>query len=385
MNLPSPPQTPALVIDRKALLHNLTTMQQACSAAGVRLRPHGKMHKCSTLAKLQMNLGAVGLCCQTVGEAEAFARAGIADILVSAPIPSWGPARLAKLVCQTGVRLSVCVDSKAQLSRLSDAALAEKVTLGCTVDVNIGMHRVGCSVAEAPELASLAAKSPAIRYDGIQAYFGHLQHQKTARKEANLKGVAELQKLVSVLSDNGLRPAQVTGGGTGTYEFDLNSGVFTEVQCGSYALMDAEYGDCGGPEGSWPFRPALFIAASVISTKHKSHVTIDVGLKASSADVPPRLVAGAPAGCLWRGLGDEHSALFHPATLERLGAGIDIVTLDADSAIPWPADLPSEGQIVWFQPGHCDPTINLYDAFYVTTTNAELERWSIDARRVTPD
>jgi 3-hydroxy-D-aspartate aldolase len=170
-----PPQTPALVIDRAALLHNLRTMQAACDAGGVRLRAHGKMHKCSTLARLQVETGAVGLCCQTVGEAESFARAGVADLLVSAPLAPWAPLRLATIARETGARIAATCDSEAQIARLGVAALASGVELGCVIDVNIGMHRVGCTTKEAPRLAALAVATQGLRYEGVQAYFGHLQ------------------------------------------------------------------------------------------------------------------------------------------------------------------------------------------------------------------
>ena len=382
MNLPSPPQTPALIIDRIALLHNLRTMQAACDAKHIRLRPHGKMHKCSVLAKLQVEQGAVGLCCQTVGEAEAFARAGIADLLVSAPMPAWGPERIAALSKETGANILAVCDSASQIDRLAAAAKSAGVTLGALVDVNIGMHRVGCAVEEASELAARIAVADGLRYCGIQAYFGHLQHLSKGRAAANAVGTDALKALVVELTTEGLAPPVVTGGGTGTYDLDLETGVFTELQCGSYALMDAEYRDCGAAHGEWAFEQALFIAATVVSAKHKSHVTIDVGLKATSMDVNPRVYAGAPEGSIWRSMGDEHGAIAHPAFLERMSEGADIAALDADPEVVWPDDAPREGDTVWLTPGHCDPTINLYDAFYLTREDGGLDRWPIDARRV---
>jgi 3-hydroxy-D-aspartate aldolase len=382
MKLPIPPQTPSLVIDRAALMHNLAAMQGACNAKGVALRPHGKMHKCSALGQLQIAQGAVGLCCQTVGEAEAFARAGIKDLLVSAPLPAWGTARIAALARETGATLAVVCDSAEQVARLETGAKAEGVTLGGLVDVNIGMHRVGCTVGEAPALAAQIAASDALHYVGIQAYFGHLQHLAKGRAEANAASTAQLAALVATLSAEGLAPKAVTGGGSGTYALDLAAGVFTELQCGSYALMDAEYGDCGGPGGEWPFIQALYIAATVVSARHKSHVTIDVGLKATSFDVPPRIAGGAPVGSIWRSMGDEHGAVAHPSILPMLAQGCDIADIDADTSIAWPANAPKEGDTVWLLPGHIDPTVNLYDAFFLADEAGDLERWLIDGRRI---
>lgn len=385
------PVTPALVVLRPMLDANLAAMQAACDAAGVRLRAHGKMHKCSTLGRAQVAAGAVGLCCQTVGEAEAFARGGIEDLLVSAPVAAWGAARLAALAA-AGTRLGVVADSAAQVARLGAAAAAAGTTLDLVVDVDLGLHRTGVAPADALALAALAAATPGLRFAGVQAYFGHLQHlpDLAARRAANADATARLAVLAADLRAGGLHPAVVTGGGTGTYSFDLAGGVFTELQAGSYALMDAEYDECGGPGGDWPFAPALFVAATVVSARHKSHVVCDAGLKALSTDGPPaRVVAGAPAGSKWRPMGDEHGAIVHPAFAAALkGAGGPLDTAravdaaDADPAIPRPADAPAEGDIVWLQPGHCDPTIALHDALFVAEGDGTLERWPVDARRV---
>ena len=374
-----PPQTPALIIDQVALIANIRRLQSLCDAGGVALRPHGKMHKCSTIAHLQRAAGAIGLCCQTVGEAEAFVRGGVGDLLVSAPIAPWGAARIAALVAEKGTAIAVVCDSEAQIDRLGAAALIAGVTIGALVDINIGMHRVGCTPAEVPALAARIAATAGLRYRGVQAYFGHIQHITDGRAEANARGTAILKTIVEALRAAGLPPETVTGGGSGTYSFDIAGGVFTELQCGSYAVMDVEYEDSGGPDGDWPFRPALFVATTIISARHKTHVTADAGLKALGSDVAARVVYGGAPGSLWRALGDEHAAIIHPSAL-----GIDVEAIDADDAIAWPEGAPREGDTVWLQPGHVDPTINLYDAFYAVAADGSFERWPIDARRVSP-
>ncbi|WP_380862179.1 alanine racemase [Sphingoaurantiacus capsulatus] len=389
----TPPLTPALVVRRSALMRNLAAMQARCDAAGVALRAHGKMHKCSEVGRLQVAGGAVGLCCQTVGEAEAFAAAGIDDLLVTAPIAPWGAARLAALVA-TGVRISVVSDDDAQVDRLAEAARAADVVLNVVVDVDLGLHRAGCPPTEAVALARRIATSNALRFDGVQAYLGHLQHlaDLDARRSANEAATAILAALVDSLNAEGLSPARVTGGGTGTFAYDLAAGVFTELQAGSYAFMDAEYDGCGAPDGEpWPFEPALFIAASIVSAQHKTHVTNDAGLKAVAVDGPPaKVVAGAPEGSRWFSMGDEHGGIAHPATFQQFAAAArdaltrdrTITVIDSDPAVPWPADAPKSGDLVWLQPGHCDPTVNLYDAIFVADEDGTLERWPIDARRV---
>ncbi|MET3665196.1 DSD1 family PLP-dependent enzyme [Caulobacter sp. 1776] len=395
MNLPPAaalPQTPLLVVDRAALLRNIDRMQTLCDAAGVRLRAHGKTHKCSTLGRTQVERGAVGLCCQTVGEAEAYVAGGIRDVLVTAPVPPWGAARLAALA-RTGVTIGAVADDEGQIDRLSDAAVAAGVTLDLVVDLDLGTHRAGVYPHEALTLARAADASPGLRFAGIQAYLGHLQHldDGALRRGADEAAFATLKALVAELTAAGLGPSVVTGGGTGTHAFDLASGVFTELQAGSYAVMDVEYDACGAPGGGdWPFEPALFVAATVVSARHKSHVVCDAGFKAMSMDGPPaRVIAGAAPGSLWRPMGDEHGMIAHPATLDVLKAagreplGFDkaVAAADADPARAFPADAPKVGDVVWLQPGHCDPTINLYDALHVWD-GERLERWAVEGRRV---
>lgn len=361
-----PPQTPALIIRRAALLANLRVMQGACDAAGLRLRAHGKMHKSSTLGRLQVAGGAVGLCCQTIGEAEAFARAGIADLLVTAPLPPWAWPRLAALATG-GTRIAAVVDSPAQVV----LAGATETRLTLFVDVDLGQHRAGVAPTEAGALAAAIAAAPGLEFGGVQAYCGHLQHlpDRAARAQGVAEATARLRTLITALNAAGLAPAQVTGGGTGTYSLDLAGGVFTEIQAGSYALMDVEYAACGAPDGDWPFQPALFLASTVVSTRHAALVTCDAGLKALYTDGPAaRVVAGAAPGSRWRSMGDEHGAIVHPdfPDAPRDGSGLSV-----------------EGALVWLQPGHVDPTVALHDAFFVADEDGTLERWPIDARRTT--
>ena len=388
------PATPALVILGEALERNLAAMQSRCNAAGAALRAHGKMHKCSTLAKRQMARGAVGVCAQTIGEAEVFAAAGIADVLITAPLALQSAARAARAAKKT--RLGAVADDPRQIAALGAAARTAGVVLDLMVDIDLGQHRSGCLPENVVALARLAASTEGLRYRGVQAYLGHLQHiaDIPARKAANAAATVCLAKLVADLTEAGPTPEVVSGGGTGTHAYDLAGGVFTELQAGSYALMDVEYGDCGAPGGEpWPFETALLIAARVVSTVHKTHVVVDAGLKALSTDGPPaRVAAGAAEGSLWRPMGDEHGAIFHPSALGALrDAGRDplaferaITAFDADPTKPRPDDAPKLGDLVWLQPGHCDPTVNLYDAVLVWEGGA-WTRWPIDARRATPE
>ncbi len=352
------------MLDGAALDRNLRAMQARCDAAGLGLRAHGKMHKCSTLAERQMALGAVGVCAQTIGEAEAFAGHGIGDILITAPMAPQSAARAAALCERT--RLAVTADAPLLIEALGAAARAVGATVGVVVDVDLGQHRTGCTPDEALSLARRITQTEGVRYDGVQAYVGHLQHMADLheRKAENDRATQALAALVRRLAEADLSPRLITGGGTGTHAYDLEGSVFTEIQAGSYAVMDAEYAACGAPDGgAWPFEPAMFVAATVVSARQPSHATIDAGLKALSTDgTPPRIVAGAPQGSRFRFLGDEHGAVIPPS----------------------PDGMPKLGDIVWLQPGHCDPTVNLYDAFLVWEDERWV-RWPIDARRVTPE
>jgi D-serine deaminase-like pyridoxal phosphate-dependent protein len=342
-----------------------------------------------------MAAGAVGICCQTVGEAEAYAAAGITDLLVTAPVPPWGWARLTALARQNGNSalpgsIAAVIDSPAQLAAAAGSGL------GLYVDIDLGQHRAGVPPEAAPALARAITTTPGVHFAGVQAYAGHLQHQadRAARTAAHAAASQRLAAAIATLRSAGLAPPQVTGGGTGTYALDLAGGVFTEIQAGSYALMDVDYenagapfgaarNETGAPEGDWPFHPALFLASTIVSTRHVALATCDAGLKALYTDgPPPRVIAGAAPDSRWRSMGDEHGAIIHPAFLERLRAE-PLTAIDAiDSDSRQPADAPPEGRIVWIQPGHVDPTVALHDAFWVADEDGRLERWPIDARRI---
>ncbi|PZU46078.1 MAG: threonine aldolase [Sphingomonas sp.] len=349
---------------------NLAAMQSACDVAGVKLRPHGKMAKCSRLALRQLELGAVGICCQTVGEAEAYAEAGVRDLLLSAPVPVWGWPMLQALV-ENGVAVSAVIDSEEQL-RLAPPGI------GLLVDVDGGQHRSGVCFGEVAALVRGILGSGRC-WVGLQYYLGHLQAD-AGRAPAHAAAMERLRSLVEGLKTEGLAPACVTGGGTGTSELDLACGLFTELQAGSYPLMDVVYDKAGVV-----FETALVLAASVVSVQRKGHITIDAGFKALSTDgTLPRLLAGGPDGALFFFQGDEHGGLIHPSAVSSMKAeGLAAVDkLDADRSFARPK-WPAEGDLVWLQPGHVDPTVNLHDALWIADEDGSLERWAVDARRTT--
>ena len=384
--------TPVLVIIREVLERNLDLMQARCNAARVGLRAHGKMHKCSTLARLQMGKGARGICAQTIAEAEAFAAGGISDMLLTSPVSLKDASRVIALMSRT--RIAAVVDDPLLVTALGSTARAAGRELDLLVDVDLGQHRTGVGSEAVVALAKTIAATTGTRFIGIQGYLGHLQHIHSARERmaANEAAVGALSGVLDRLKAVGLAPRIVTGGGTGTHASDLATGVFTEIQAGSYALMDAEYGACeASTDPRWPFAPALFLAASVISARHRTHVTIDAGVKTLSTDGPAaRVVAGAPDGSIWRGMGDEHGAIVHPSALDIFKASaagplaLQKAIDSADIELAAPVDAPKLGDTIWLQPGHCDPTINLHEAFLVLEPDGSWSRWPIDARRQVP-
>jgi 3-hydroxy-D-aspartate aldolase len=386
------PTTPALVLLRSALERNLDEMQGRCDAAGVDLRAHGKMHKCSTFAKLQVAKGAIGICAQTIGEAEVFVGCGIGNVLLTSPTAIWAARRVAELAGRA--KVAAVVDDAVLVDAFGAASRAAGVVLDLLVDIDLGQHRTGVRSNEVVALAKTIATTKGVRFAGVQGYLGHLQHiaDSSARLAANHKALEVLGNILTLLRTADLEAETVTGGGTGTHPSDLASGIFTEIQAGSYAVMDAEYGACGAPDGvEWPFEPAMFLASTVISARHRTHVTVDAGSKTLSVDGPPaRVISGAAEGSIWRPMGDEHGAILQPAFLNVLNTvwhdpiALEAAINKADAESDQSIDAAKLGDIIWLQPGHCDPTINLHDAFLVVELDGSWSRWPIDARRQTP-
>jgi 3-hydroxy-D-aspartate aldolase len=242
------PTTPVLVLLRESLERNLDLMQNRCDAAGVNLRAHGKMHKCSTIAKLQVARGAVGVCAQTIAEAEAFVECGIADVLLTSPSTVKGAMRVAAIA--TRAKVAAVVDDSLLVDALAEASRAAGVILDLVVDIDLGQHRTGVRPEEVVTLAKTIATRKGVRFAGIQGYAGHLQHiaDASARLAANHRALEVLDDVLTRLRAANLEAETVTGGGTGTHPSDLAGGIFTEIQAGSYAVMDAEYGACGPPD-----------------------------------------------------------------------------------------------------------------------------------------
>ena len=353
--------TPALLVDRSALESNIATMAELTARHKIKLRPHGKAHKSSRVGRLQIEAGAVGICCATVREVEVMADAGLPGILLTTPIVT--PSLIERVVHarEKVDSLVVVVDSEIEIDLLAAYARQPRA-VDVLIDVDMGLGRTGvCDSENALRLAQKISGARALRYRGVQAYYGHLQHVP-ALVDRHVK-IAEqwrhLEIILEVLKQAGLPAEIISGGGTGTHNLDLAHGPFTELQPGSYLFMDKQYGAIEIAPGGSPFRTALTVASRVVSTTHTGRVIVDAGSKALSTDAGPALiVSGAPEGAVYQFMGDEHGA---------------VCLADQNSR-------PELGDLITFLAPHCDPTVNLYDQFHIVDSGRLVDIWPIEAR-----
>lgn len=356
-------QTPCLILDMTALERNLRKLGDYVRARGMRHRAHGKMHKSVDVLKRQIELGgAVGVCCQKVSEAEVFARAGIRDILVSNQVRNAAKIdRLARLP-RMGAEVTVCLDDPANVAELSAAALRHGTELRCFVELDCGGRRCGVETPEAVvEIARAIAAAPGLIFDGVQAYDGPLQHIRAhAERVARFAGVKDLvSRTVAALTAAGLAPRLVSGGGSGSYDLEAGSGVYNELQCGSYAFMDVDYGQVRDAEGAefagHEWHNALFLLTSVMSHAKPGMAICDAGLKSQSVDSGLPTVFGRD-DVRYVKCTDEHGVLDDPDGVLGIDEKLRLV------------------------PGHCDPTCNIHD-WYVCLRDGRVEDvWPVSAR-----
>jgi 3-hydroxy-D-aspartate aldolase len=338
-------------------------MGDYATAHNMRHRAHGKMHKSVDVLRLQQELGgAIGVCCQKVSEAEVFARAGIKDVLVSNQVRD--PVKIDRLarLPRYSARITVCVDDLANVAELSAAAQKHGTTLECFVEIDCGAGRCGVStISEALAIAKTIDAAPGLKFTGIQAYQGAMQHLQTYgdRKAKLDAAITQVKEAVEALKKEGLEPEVVSGGGTGSYYFESCSGVYNELQCGSYAFMDADYGrilDQNGKridKGEW--ENALFILTSVMSHAKTDKAICDAGLKAQSVDSGLPFVYGRD-DVKYVKCSDEHGVIDDPNGVLKINEKLRLV------------------------PGHCDPTCNVHD-WYVGIRNGKVETlWAVSAR-----
>lgn len=347
--------TPALVIDLDAMDRNIERMARFAQQHGVLWRPHAKLHKSAHIAHLLEHAGAIGHCVQKVSEAEALAAGGITNIFISneviAPLKLARVAALAKALSAEGGRLAICVDSEEGVTRLAQAmqdAQAGNAAIDALVEINVGQNRCGAEPGEAAmALAQAIAAQPTLRFAGLQAYHGGAQHLRTAdERKAAIEQVLTLVKRTHHEFDRAnIAIPLITGAGTGTMVNEAASGIYGEIQPGSFLFMDADYASNQRDAAQPLFEHALYVKTQVMS-RNDQHAVCDAGHKAHAIDSGlPKLHALAPEHALrFANGGDEHGVLHHDA--------------EAGNTSGW---LPALGETLWLIPGHCDPTVNLHD------------------------
>jgi D-serine deaminase-like pyridoxal phosphate-dependent protein len=351
-------ETPALCVDLAAFERNLDAMATNVAAAGLRLRPHAKSHKCPAIAKAQIDRGAVGICCQKTDEALAFVAAGIKDVLVTNEVVA--PRKLERLaLAAADARIGLLVDNAIGAHRASEAASAAAATFDVYVEIDVGAHRCGVHPAAAGELAALMRGLPCLRFGGLHCYHGAAQHLRTraARQEAIVAAQARVREALGAVQARGIACPIITGAGTGTFPLERDSGVWNELQPGSYVFMDADYGRNQLGAGDLRFEHALFVLSSVMSVPAAGRAICDAGLKAFSLDSGLPLVH-ARDGVSYAKATDEHGVL------------------EVD---PRAAPLRLDDRIR-LTPGHCDPTVNLYDWIVGVRGDEVACVWEVAAR-----
>ena len=355
--------TPSLIVDLDLFEYNLAVMRDFAQAAGKKLRPHAKTHKCPEIAKRQLAAGnCAGICAAKLSEAEKLADHGIREILITSPVTApWKIARVGDLNRRIG-GLQLTVDDPEQIRRLAAQGTRE-TPVHVLIDVDPEMGRTGVPFAEAPELARFIAGFPTLVLDGVQCYAGHLQHipsytERAAQSTRLMSAGAEVFRL---LRSEFPSCRIFTGAGTGTSPADLKIPELTDIQVGSYCVMDSEY--LGVAHGGPAYAPALRLLASVISCHRPGEATIDAGTKALyvTPGAPPLVIENGVIRSKFTydwSFGDEHGRLTYPPKVGFLTPGTRLELIVS----------------------HCDPTINLFDELYAVRGDEVVDRWPIALR-----
>lgn len=349
--------TPVLMLDLDAFERNVARMADYCSEHAIGFRPHAKTHKCIEIAKRQISAGALGVCCATLGEAEAMSSGGIENILITTPcIGARKIDRFLKLFQSTN-GLMMVLDNLDNTNLLAAAARDAGLVIDVLVALDIGTHRIGAKPQQALEIAKTLHGSETLNFKGIHAYCGSLQHIQDFgdRKAAVIEANDIVRGLKASLNEIGIQSEMVTGVGTGSHQIDANHGTFTEMQIGSYIFMDVEYNDIEWPEGA--YEQSLFVVTTVISNNHQGFVTTDGGTKRfAMGGAAPKFADQDHWSYGFQG--DEHGKIIYGAH----------------------NDIPEFGSLVKVIPPHCDPTVNLYDYYHVVKDGCLIDIWPIEGR-----
>ena len=353
--------TPALCIDLDVLDANIARMQAFAAAHAIGVRPHAKSHKCAQIAERQLSAGAIGICVATVSEAEAFVAAGIGPILLTT-------AQVGRIKIGRSVALAArdegfiqSVDSERGARELDAAAAAAGVIVDVVIDVAVGTRTGVPPGAQALDVAKLADRLPRLRLRGLLSYDGHAQHipgydQRRRKALENLEASIATRDAMNAA---GLSTEIFSGGGTGTFDIYASASPLTDLQVGSYALMDTQYLAIGGRDGGefTEFAPSLTILTTVLNDRFPGLLTTDAGAKTVGIDEPGATVVGDPA-------------LSYDSGSDEFG----VITLADDSPVY------RIGDRLELIPPHCDPAVNLYDRMHVTRGDRVVDVWEVTAR-----
>ena len=357
--------TPCLIINKDHLKYNLNLMRQHAMTHKIAIRPHVKTHKSSQLAKLQVEYGAIGISAAKVSEAQTLIDAGIRNILITSPLVTKN--KIANLIAclQKAPETLVVVDNEKNLMDLNTAGACNHVKINVLVDIDSGIGRTGVLAASALDFALKIRELPWLNLMGIQCYAGNLQHivSYEDRKNRSLNVMQMASDLVKRFKSQGLPCPILTGTGTGTYDIDIEAAEVTEIQPGSYTVMDVEYATIGSRNNAQAFatfRPAMTLLTTVISQNRHEHVTVDAGTKSIYFDATnkPQIISHPGLQYDWGSFGDEHGKITAVAN----------------------ARLPENGEVLELIVPHCDPTINLFDQFFIIEDDVLVDIWDIDLR-----
>jgi D-serine deaminase-like pyridoxal phosphate-dependent protein len=357
--------TPALVLDIDVMQANIDSMAAYARDHGFQLRPVAKIHKSVDVARLQVAAGANGVTCATLAECEAMTDGGVPGcLLFTSVVSAQKLARLAALNARAE-DLIVVADNPANLLQLAEAGRASGRPLQVLVDIEVGGRRTGIAGDKRIlEFAKRVAATDGLQYAGVQAYVGDYQNtvDYDARRARSRELLAPLVPLVERLKDEGLAPRIVSGGGTGTHDFDHELGVLTEFQVGSYVFMDVNYRDVVmRKRDPHPFGFALSVRTTVVSAEQPGFVITDAGMKELDAMLGlkyPAILRGAPDGAKYALAGDDMGRIEFTDASDRLAAGDVIDVL----------------------PAHCYATLNMYSHYHVVRGDELIDIWPIGAR-----
>lgn len=354
--------TPALLIDFDRLVGNLHKMADHARGKNVGLRPHTKTHKCPIIAKMQIDLGAIGVCAAKVSEAEVMVAGGVDNVLITSPVVTSEKISRVIALAKKSSGIQMVVDNAKTIDNFNKVAKAAGIVLRVILDLDTGTKRTGIAMGKpALVLAQQIGKCDALQFDGLQAYAGHLMHVTghAQRKSRSVATFAEAIDTKEMIERAGIEVNVLTGGGTGTFDIDSDIEPVTDLQVGSYLFMDVQYREIGDADSDVfdYFEPSLFVLVTAISQPVPDRITVDGGYKAFASDsVVPEF--RDVSGLVYHWGGDEHGIvqLKEPSRPVKLGDKLPMIV------------------------SHCDPTVNLYDHYHIVRNGRVDELWPIAAR-----